>query len=631
MSKECPIHKTPHSLAKCRAFREKPLEDRKRMLKDLHICYKCCASTEHVAKDCTSSVRCSVCNSDKHIAALHQQAHVVQSSGAPSALYGGESTSTRSQDTVSYGTNNSVSAICTEICGAKQSLGKSCAKICLVRVYPRDRSELAQKVYALLDDQSNRSLLKSEVFERLHIQGEYTPYTIRTCSGLTHTQGRRARDLVVESLDTKVSLPLPVMIECNEIPDNRSEIPTPAVARHYSHLKAIAENIPDVDSEAPIALLLGRDLLQAHKVREQRNGPGNTPFAQRLDLGWVIVGDACLNGAHRPNQVNAYKTFVHHGGRTSYLQPCSNQFMCTEIPLECCQKELMVPNQSLDAIGQDVFRKTSSDNTRGLSVEDRKFLSTMDVEMVQNSSNYWVAPLPFRTPRPGLPNNKEIAYKRLVILQHSLSKNPVKKKHYLTFMEDLFFKGHAELAPCVTEQEESWYIPHFAMYHPRKPDKICVVFNSSCQEDGVSLNSMLLSGPDLTNSLIGVLLRFRQGEVGFVADIQQNVPLIICERVRSQLLRFLWFEDNDIERGISEYRMKVHLFGNSPSPAVTTLGLWKTAEIGEFKYGSDAKQFVLRNFYVDDGLGCASSVANAVDLLRRTQSMLGEANVRVHK
>ncbi len=289
------------------------------------------------------SVLCTV-GGDKHIAALHQQAHVVQSSGAPSALYGGESTSTRSQDTVSYGTNNSVSAICIEICGAKQSLGKPCAKICLVRVYPRDTSELAQKVYALLDDQSNRSLLKSEVFERLHIQGEHTPYTIRTCSGLTHTHGRRARDLVVESLDAKVSLPLPVMIECNEIPDNRSEIPTPAVARHYSYLKAIAENIPEVDSEVQIALLLGRDLLQAHKVREQRNAPGNTPFAQRLDLGWEIVSDACLNGAHRPNKVNVNKTFVHHGGRTSYLQPCCNQFMCTATPLACCQKELMMPN-----------------------------------------------------------------------------------------------------------------------------------------------------------------------------------------------------------------------------------------------------------------------------------------------
>ena len=32
---------------------------------------------------------------------------------------------------------------------------------------------------------------------------------------------------------------------------------------------------------------------------------------------------------------------------------------------------------------------------------------------------------------------------------------------------------------------------------------------------------MLLSGPDLTNSLLGVLIRFRQNPVAFMADIEQ--------------------------------------------------------------------------------------------------------------
>lgn len=37
-------------------------------------------------------------------------------------------------------------------------------------------------------------------------------------------------------------------------------------------------------------------------MREQRNEPNNAPYAQRLDLGWVIVGDVCL-GAARKNFV----------------------------------------------------------------------------------------------------------------------------------------------------------------------------------------------------------------------------------------------------------------------------------------------------------------------------------------
>lgn len=45
----CPIHKLPHHLKSCSEFRQKPLEERKRFLKDNYICFRCCASTSHHA------------------------------------------------------------------------------------------------------------------------------------------------------------------------------------------------------------------------------------------------------------------------------------------------------------------------------------------------------------------------------------------------------------------------------------------------------------------------------------------------------------------------------------------------------------------------------------------------------
>jgi hypothetical protein len=44
--------------------------------------------------------------------------------------------------------------------------------------------------------------------------------------------------------------------------------------------------------------------------------------------------------------------------------------------------------------------------------------------------------------------------------------------------------------------------------------------------------------------------------------------------------------------------MAVHVFGNTPSPAVSTYGLRKTVEHSD----ADVKDFVDNNFYVDDGL-----------------------------
>ena len=56
------------------------------------------------------------------------------------------------------------SAMCSEVC--RENLqGRSCSKICLVNVYPTGHRERATKVYAILDDQSNRSLARPELFE----------------------------------------------------------------------------------------------------------------------------------------------------------------------------------------------------------------------------------------------------------------------------------------------------------------------------------------------------------------------------------------------------------------------------------------------------------------------------------
>ncbi|KAI3360343.1 hypothetical protein L3Q82_014660 [Scortum barcoo] len=57
-----------------------------------------------------------------------------------------------------------------------------------------------------------------------------------------------------------------------------------------------------------------------------------------------------------------------------------------------------------------------------------------------------------------------------------------------------------------------------------------------------------------------------------------------------------------LDKEIIDYWMTVHVFGNSPSPAVATYGLRKAAEHGEPEHGTDAKHFIFRNFYVDDGL-----------------------------
>lgn len=63
----------------------------------------------------------------------------------------------------------------------------------------------------------------------------------------------------------------------------------PELALSHIHLKHLAKHILKLDPGAPILLLLSRDIIRANKVRKQLNGPHNSPYAQKLSLGWVIV------------------------------------------------------------------------------------------------------------------------------------------------------------------------------------------------------------------------------------------------------------------------------------------------------------------------------------------------------
>ena len=66
------------------------------------------------------------------------------------------------------------------------------------------------------------------------------------------------------------------------------------------------------------------------------------------------------------------------------------------------------------------------------------------------------------------------------------------------------------------------HLPHFYIYHRRKPDQIRVVFACSAAFKNESLNKNLLQDPDHLNLLIGVLTRFRK-EVAFTCDIEKKV------------------------------------------------------------------------------------------------------------
>ncbi|GBP86344.1 hypothetical protein EVAR_55271_1 [Eumeta japonica] len=80
-------------------------------------------------------------------------------------------------------------------------------------------------------------------------------------------------------------------------------------------------------------------------------------------------------------------------------------------------------------------------------------------------------------------------------------------------------------------------VPHFAVTHPQKK-KVRLVFDAAARTNGKCLNDALLTGPDLIRSLLGVLVRFRQGRV--CRPTSKMFLRVKSEKKIETALRFLW-------------------------------------------------------------------------------------------
>ena len=73
---------------------------------------------------------------------------------------------------------------------------------------------------------------------------------------------------------------------------------------------------------------------------------------------------------------------------------------------------------------------------------------------------------------------------------------------------------------------------------PKKPNKIRVAFDCAAEFENESLNKHLPQGPDLTNNLIGVLVRFHWEYVAFMCDIEGMFHHVRVNKEQRDLLRF---------------------------------------------------------------------------------------------
>ncbi|KAK0130926.1 Beta-1,3-galactosyltransferase 2 [Merluccius polli] len=88
--------------------------------------------------------------------------------------------------------------------------------------------------------------------------------------------------------------------------------------------------------------------------------------------------------------------------------------------------------------------------------------------------------------------------------------------------------------------------------------------------------------------------------------------------------------DGDLDRKPDVFRMRVHLFGATSSPACANYGLKHLAQ----EYSSDyplGAQFVMKNFYVDDGVTSVVNTEDAIKLATEARMLCAKGGLRLHK
>ena len=154
-------------------------------------------------------------------------------------------------------------------------------------------------------------------------------------------------------------------------------------------------------------------------------------------------------------------------------------------------------------------------------------------------------------------------------------------------MNDLMKKGYAEKSSKEAPEGNTWYILHHGVYHPKKLGKIRVVFDCSAKFKEASLNQNLMSGPDLANQIVGVLTRFHEEPVVIMSDIESMFHQVMLPREDRSLLRFLWWEDHDINGSAKDFEICVYVFGGTSSPSCCNYALKPAAYENKSIYQTD--------------------------------------------
>ena len=463
------------------------------------------------------------------------------------------------------------------------------------------------ETFAILDDGSSDTLRRKDIADKLNLEG---PERL-LCLGNVENNGtqqcsRAMNHLVTPTGKQAVNMPVHIYpawtVPKLNVPPQR--LVKENVRRTWTHLEDL--DIPAVSSDQ-IGLLIGVQVTEAMIQHEHRRGPKGQPYAVRTNFGWAI---ACLAGG-----------VPSPGTSVGFVGHCVTPDTTLNEEVENWWK--------IESFGTKFNRDVSR------SAEDERALKHLEeTTNFRADLGHYEAGLLWKGEEVILPNNRPLAEKRLTNLERSMDKDSEKAKAYYNTVDTYIAKGYArKLSPteiAAKEPKYTWYLAHHAVTNPNKAGKIRVVFDAAASYKGTSLNDQLVTGPDLLNSLVSVIMRFRLHAVAMIADIEAMFFQVLVIEKDQPSLRFLWRGPNR-DHLPDVYQMQAMIFGAKSSPASANYCLKRTAIDNQDTSSKETTSTVLRDFYMDDLLKSLSSEDDTAELALQLIELSARGGFRLTK
>ena len=251
----------------------------------------------------------------------------------------------------------------------------------------------------------------------------------------------------------------------------------------------------------------------------------------------------------------------------------------------------------------------------------------LDVGTAEDPGPYWRTTYPWLILKHDLVDNNGAVLGVMNSTAKKLERNPEWRAIYEKQLTDLIDNGFAqevsedELGDWVKGGGKRYFIANqMVLDEGNKSSPVRCVFNSSQVFKGYSLNNSWELGPDMTGSLNGILVRFREGVVAAQGDIRKMYYAIRVKKEEEMMQLWLWKFAGDDKLRI--FAMKCLVMGNRPSANVSQIALKETAHL-ENKFPA-AKTALSSNAYVDNVFVGADNHNIVNDKITEVETVTGQ-------